>query len=283
MPELVSSFTPPFCPNRHCPRHRSPADWRWKRSGSYLSGRPLRPIQRYACLECGVRFSRQAYATTYWLKRPDVQRAIFWRLLSCSGIRQVARELGVAPSTVQRQASRLGRHSLLFQRAHGPTGSPDEPIVLDGFETFEYSQYHPVHFHVVVGSRSHWFYSFTDSELRRKGRMTARQLARRDVLEQRFGRPDPASVRTEVLRLLELVVPPGGKANLHTDQHPAYRRAVSSLIGRRVEHETTPGRAARTHSNPLFPINLVDLLIRHGSANHERETIAFSKRRQGAA
>jgi hypothetical protein len=34
--------------------------------------------------------------------------------------------------------------------------------------------------------------------------------------------------------------------------------------------------------NPLFPVNLADLLLRHSSANHKRETIAFSKRRQGA-
>jgi hypothetical protein len=29
-------------------------------------------------------------------------------------------------------------------------------------------------------------------------------------------------------------------------------------------------------------VNLADLLLRHSSANHKRETIAFSKRRQGA-
>jgi hypothetical protein len=29
-------------------------------------------------------------------------------------------------------------------------------------------------------------------------------------------------------------------------------------------------------------VNLADLLLRHGGANHKRETIAFSKRRQGA-
>ncbi len=34
--------------------------------------------------------------------------------------------------------------------------------------------------------------------------------------------------------------------------------------------------------NPLFPVNLAELLIRHSSSNHKRETIAFSKRRQGA-
>jgi len=29
-------------------------------------------------------------------------------------------------------------------------------------------------------------------------------------------------------------------------------------------------------------VNLADMLLRHSSANHKRETIAFSKRRQGA-
>jgi hypothetical protein len=52
--------------------------------------------------------------------------------------------------------------------------------------------------------------------------------------------------------------------------------------GRRIDHQTTSSKAARTHRNPLFPVNLADLLLRHSGANHKRETIAFSKRRQGA-
>ncbi|MDJ0789886.1 MAG: hypothetical protein QNK05_24070, partial [Myxococcota bacterium] len=44
----------------------------------------------------------------------------------------------------------------------------------------------------------------------------------------------------------------------------------------------TSSKESRTPRNPLFPVNLSDLLLRHGSANHKRETIAFSKRRQGA-
>jgi len=33
-------------------------------------------------------------------------------------------------------------------------------------------------------------------------------------------------------------------------------------------------------ANPLFPVHLADLLLRHNSANHKRETIALSKRLQ---
>ena len=39
----------------------------------------------------------------------------------------------------------------------------------------------------------------------------------------------------------------------------------------------TPSVAARTRHNPLCPVNTMDGLLRHNSANHKRETIAFSK------
>jgi hypothetical protein len=39
---------------------------------------------------------------------------------------------------------------------------------------------------------------------------------------------------------------------------------------------------SRTTQNPLFLVNLADLLLRHSGVNRKRETIAFSKRRQGA-
>jgi len=82
-------------------------------------------------------------------------------------------------------------------------------------------------------------------------------------------------------------LPPGTWLTLHTDDHPAYPRSLRRLKreGRlrvRIDHRITSSLERRTKSNPLFPVNLADLLIRHSSANHRRETIAFSKRRQGA-
>ena len=58
---------------------------------------------------------------------------------------------------------------------------------------------------------------------------------------------------------------------------------MSEMRTRTLTHATTRSTVARTPHNPLFPVNLLDLLIRHSSANHKRETIAFSKRRQSAA
>jgi hypothetical protein len=208
---------------------------------------------------------------------------IFLRLLACSAYRQIARELAVSPTTVLRHAARLGRHCLLFHEALRPKGPPAEPLVVDGFESFEFSQYTPVQFHLAVGAASHFVYGFTDSELRRKGRMTAAQRERRAALEAALGRPDPKSIEREMAALLAIVVPPEAAVDLRSDEHPAYPRALRRLADRSFRHTVTSSRAPRTVHNPLFPVNLMDLLIRHSSANHKRETIAFSKRRQSAA
>jgi len=281
----AKDFTPPHCPRPTCPKHRDPTDWRFQKAGFYERQAAPRRIQRYRCLDCGVNFSRQSYDVTYYLKRPDLLAEVFEASVGCSGLRQIARRLGVAHSTVGGQLSRLGRHCLLFQHLHRPDELPDEPLVLDGFESYEYSQYHPLHFHVAVGGRSHFFHAFTDSELRRKGRMTPEQLLRRAELEERHGRPDPRSIEKEMRELVRLVAPEPVPLKLLTDEHPAYLRAFRWLEreGWTIQHETTPSRRARTTGNPLFPVNLLDLLIRHCGANHKRETIAFSKRRQRAA
>jgi hypothetical protein len=83
--------------------------------------------------------------------------------------------------------------------------------------------------------------------------------------------------------LIALVVPKDSAAEIRSDEHPAYPRALRRLQDRFLHHRVTSSRRPRNPQNPLFPVNLLDLLIRHSSSNHKRETIAFSKRRQGAA
>ena len=93
------------------------------------------------------------------------------------------------------------------------------------------------------------------------------------------GRPDPKALEHSVADLVRLAVPHPQPVTIRSDEHPAYPRAFRRL-DHSVWHECTPSVLARTHRNPLFPVNLLDLLLRHNSANHKRETIAFSKRHQ---
>ena len=153
---------------------------------------------------------------------------------------------------------------------------------MDGFESFEYSQFHPTRFHVVAGEHTHFFYGFTVSELRRSGRLTAAQKRKRLQLELQLGTPDPRQSLDDVTRILRLVTSESRSVELHTDRHQDYPRAVRRLREVAVEHRTISSRASRTPENPLWPINLLDLLIRHSGADHKRETIAHAKRRQSS-
>ncbi len=278
---MDASFRPPFCPSPLCRFHLDPAGWRWIRWGSYHRNCEPRVIPRFRCCHCGIGFSSQTFSTTYYLKRPDLQIPFFYRVLACSGYRQIAREAHCAPSTVMGQVARLGRHALLAHEHLRGDHEPDEPVAIDGLESFAFSQYHPIHLNLSVGAVSHFTYAFTFSELRRKGKMTERQKRIRASLERTFGRPDPKAIENGIVDLLGLTAREPCELVVLTDEHPAYPRALRRATKHRIHHETTPSVQARTHHNPLFPVNLMDGLLRQNSANHKRETIAFSKSNQG--
>ena len=272
---------PPCCPNPACPFHLGDRQtWRFEKIGFFDRQSPPYLVQRYRCLTCRRSFSDQTFEATYWMRRADLLASVFLRTHSCSGFRQIAREFGVSPTTIAGISSRIGRHSLLFHELHRPKGPITEPLALDGFEGFEWSQFYPSSYHVAVGKDSHFFYGFTTTELRRKGRMTDSQRRTRLLLENKFGRPDPRGTEKDFARLLAIVVPKAQSLVLHTDEHQAYPLALKRVPHLSVDHRTISSRAARTQHNPLFAVNLLDLLIRHSGSQHKRETIAFPKRLQ---
>jgi len=218
---------------------------------------------------------------SYYLKRPDLLVPVFHRLVGCSGFRQIAREFGVSHTTVMRLSERLGRHCLLFVQRDLPKIVLEEPVAIDGFESYAHSQYYPCHFHFAVAAKSHFVLGFTDSELRRKGRMTHAQKKRRAELEAQHGRPDPRSIEKEIAALIGLLPKARGGLTILSDDHPAYPRGLARS-GVDLRQEVTSSTARRTAQNPLFPVNLVESLVRHFGGNHKRETIAASKTRQNA-
>ena len=276
-------WAPPFCPNADCAfhGHRDPA-WAFVRTGYYRRQTDERRIQRFRCSACQRSFSTQTFSTDYWQKIPGLEERILTKTVGCMANRQIARDLGVHVETVTRRIGRLARHCLLFHCRQLRGTPPPAELVIDGFESFEWSQYFPIHHHVAVGKDTDFFYYFTESPLRRKGRMTAVQKARRSLLERRLGRPDPKAIEKDMREVLQVVLGGRGMARVYSDDHPAYRRSIDRLSVK-IDHRVTPGSAHRDRRNSLWEVNLLDLLIRHSSANHKRETIAWSKRRQGSA
>ena len=280
----IHSCQPPCCPNPNCPYHnRLIEGWRFKKIGFFSRRCSPQRIQRFLCLHCRRSFSCQTFSTTYYLKRPELLPALMTK--TCGGManRQIARDLRAAPSAIDRQLARLGRHCLLFHQRLLKDYRPTGDVVIDGFESFEYSQYFPIHHHLAVEADSSFFIWFTDSEMRRKGRMRPEQRRRRGELEGNLGRPDPKAIEKDMAELLQVVVGDLSAAVIRSDEHPAYPRAIGRVQGCRIEQRTTSSELRRDFGNPLFEVNLLDMLVRHSQANHRRETIAWSKRRQGSA
>jgi transposase-like protein len=274
---------PPHCPNPKC-RFHSPLvrGWRFKKSGFFVRQQRPHRVQRFYCHACHRSFSAQTFSTSYWQKLPGLDRRIFLKTVGGMANRQIARDLGVCPKTIDDRLARLGRHCMLFHWSRMQHAVPVRSLVVDGFESFELSQYYPFHHHVAVEKGTDFFVYFTDSELRRKGRMTPEQRARRCQLERQFGRPDPQAVRKDMTELLAVSLCGQTRATVYSDDHRSYPAAIRR-VGCAVTHEVTSSRARRNLSNPLWEVNLLDLLIRHCGANHRRETIAWSKRRQASA
>jgi len=272
------NWVPPHCPNPNCLYFNTfSREWPYKRKGFYLREASPHRIQRFTCLACRRHFSTQTFSTSYWQKRPELSKRILMSVVGCMCNRQMARALGCSPDTVAHHVARLGRHCLLIQARELHRIPPLDAIAIDGFETFEWSQYFPFHHNVAVDVGSGYFLYHTDSPLRRKGRMRPRQKARRAQLEQTLGRAPARAIEDGVWELLT----PIASGVIRSDDHRAYPRAIAAL-GRSVDHRITPSTRRRDRRNPLWEVNLVDLMIRHSTAAHKRETIAWAKRRQAS-
>lgn len=277
-----TGWDPPHCPNPNCSYFNVlRGEWPCKRKGFYTRLRRPHRIQRFTCLACKRTFSSQTFSTTYWQKRPEIAPRIVMMVVGCMANRQIARALGCSPATVAHQVSRLGRHCLLVQANELGRIEWLGDIVIDGFESFEWSQYFPFHHNVAVEVRSGYFLYHTDSPLRRKGRMTAYQKARRDQLEAALGKPSAQAVEHGVRDLLETISAGRHGVTIRSDDHRAYPRAMRSLSSE-IAHRITSSKQRRDDRNPLWEINVLDLMIRHSIAAHKRETIAWAKRRQAS-
>jgi hypothetical protein len=249
-------------------------------------------VPRFRCRACGRTFSRQTFALSYYLKRPGLPRLVASCLQAGAAHRQVARHLGCAPSTVTRLSARLGRHALLLMtRALSRlAGRLVEPVVLDHFETFEFTQDLPFGIATPVGRTSWFVYGLDPAPHARTGRRTTAQEARRARRPRRHRRGGYEGSSARVVRQLLELVPPDRPLHLLGDGHQAYDRAATlpAHAGRvRLQRFPNPHRGpkgsprspeARERDQAMFPVDALHGLFRHTVAHHRRETIAFGRR-----
>ena len=272
---------PPHCTNPNCNYHKPQHQpWPVVRFGFFRRRHAPYVIQRYRCQACGRTFSDQSFRASYWLKRPNLLVQVQKHAVSGAANRQIARILDAAPSTIDNHLARLGRHCLLFHRHLLAQVSPARDIAMDGLVTFENSQYLPYEIVAAVDRPSSFILHFAEAERRRSGTMTGHQKIRRVQLERDHGRPDAKSLQRAAVEVLTESLRGADRAKLWSDKHRTYPVAVKKILGCQIEHEQIDSRRPRTAKNPLFEVNVLDMLLRHCLKDHTRETIAFGKRRQ---
>ncbi len=294
--ELQDDFVPPFCPRRDCLDHlRTEPGYRSTRHGSYDTLQQ-KGIPRFVCKTCGHTFSRQAFCAGYWLKRRDLQPAIAAGIVAGSAHRQIARSLRCSPTTVSRQAARLGRHSLLLlartlRELHGRLR---EPIVLDHFETFEFTQDCPFGVATPVGAESWFVYGLDPAPHGRTGKKTESQRRRLAKRPDRPGWGKYLGSTSRVFRILGRLRDPSCPLEVRGDGHPAYDAALrkAGLEGKiRLLRFPNPKRGPKgsprsaeaiARDQAMFPVDQFHKLLRHSGAHYRRETIAFSRRLNAA-
>ena len=281
--EAERAFVPPHCPNPGCPSAAG-LEFRWKRCGWFERKRGPFRVQRFRCSCCGRRFSTQTFRYSYWQKRPDLDLPALRMTVGCAANRQIARALGCNKETVRRKVARGARHAirkhelLLSQKKRPLEGE----VLFDGLWSVEFDPNFPYELNIAV-TKDDFVLGFTESELRRSGRLSAAQKRDRERAEARHGRPPRRSTRCAICELLLAIARHFdlSRVTFVSDEHQDYPRALLDAGLDAIPHKTVSSKAIRDASNPLYAVNTADLWMRHAQSNHKRETIAFSKRRQG--
>jgi transposase-like protein len=130
--KIRQGFRPRFCPWPGCEDHQRPSkSYGFARFGYYYS-KNRKPVPRYRCSRCRRTFSRQSFAATYYLKRPELLVPILSALRFGFTNREIARALGCAHSTVSRLNARVRRLSAgeagRIQRLDETENSPDDDV-----------------------------------------------------------------------------------------------------------------------------------------------------------
>ena len=282
--EFQTMKKPPFCPNRGCPNHQINTDvitQPWYYNCGYYSNKSKHGIKRFRCKTCNKRFSSQTFSFDYALKKKGLFRQIFLKLKACSGIRDMARDLKMAPSSISLRITRLARQSTAFHAEMKSHIRLDEDLVADGFESFVVSQYFPNNFNILVGKESQFLYTIDYSQLRRKGRMTEKQKKRNRILQAQvlYRRSVTVSFKDLCHFISYRMWSSRRQVNiLYTDKKNEYIQVLKVFVfPETLKHIAVSSRLIRTVDNELFAVNYMDRQFRMCLAEHVRETVRFAR------
>lgn len=281
----------PFCPNPSCAQHfrstESPMG-KWYQAAGWYSTKSFGHVRRFRCRVCGRWFSQQSFSIDYRAHKKVDYRELLTRHASSASGRAICRAMALSQGTVQNRIDRLARQALALHTRLAPLARKDERVCVDGFVSFDRSQYFPSEITLSIASESRFILEMSQTNRRRSGTMTPRQRERAKLLYAQAKLEKGGVKRTfrEILDSLERErkLAPELPLILTTDEKPEYAEVLrrhplfrAQDAAHRVVHQTVNSKLPRTYANPLFASNYLDREIRKDQANHHRESTCFSR------
>lgn len=271
-----------FCPNAGCLYHQHAPKERWFVALGHYHTRCFGEVPRYRCKACRRLFSPQTFSIDYFAKR-KINYPHLERLLSSSmSQRALARHFHASLGTVSNRIGRLSRQAIAMHAKLRPLAVSSEPVCIDGFVSFDRSQYFPNNITISITARSRFILSLTHATLRRSGRRTEAQLLRQQLL-YRAATFERHAIERSFSDLLDELSrhhhsPFIALRLLITDEKLEYARALKRHPHRdHFRHHTVNSKRPRTILNPLFSSNYLDRELRKDLADHRRETACFAR------
>ncbi|PKL06966.1 MAG: hypothetical protein CVV51_14855, partial [Spirochaetae bacterium HGW-Spirochaetae-7] len=277
-----------FCPNPACAYHQHAPKERWFVAAGFYVTKTFGKVQRFRCSFCGKYFSTQTFSLDYFAKRKIAYPQIETLLSSSMSIRALSRFFSASCGTIQNRIDRLARQAIALQSMLRPHAHPHESVCIDGFVSFDVSQYFPNNITLAVTADSQFFLAATHATLRRSGNTTEAQKHRMSLL-YRACTFEPRSIERSFRELLDRLAQERmpqlwQPLILITDEKQEYRRALYrhplfrfQNADHRLVHLTVHSTEPRTWYNPLFGANYMDRELRKDQAAHRRETVCFSR------
>jgi len=168
-----------FCPNPTCPHHQVAPEGSWYVALGFYYTKCFGDVPRYRCKTCGRTFSSQTFSLDYFAKKRLDYRQIERLVSSSMSQRALSRHFKVSLGTINNRIQRLSHQSLATHTLLRPQAAPREPVCIDGFVSFDRSQYFPNNITISLTAHSQFILSLTHATLRRSGRCTDAQKHRK--------------------------------------------------------------------------------------------------------
>lgn len=277
-----------FCPHKECRYHHTAPDSGWYVASGFYTTKCFGRVPRYRCRACGRFFSRQTFSLDYYAKKRLSFSSLEILVSSSMSIRALSRFFQVSCGTIQNRIDRLSRQAIAVHHQLRTLRTQHEAICIDGFVSFDRSQYFPNNITLAVTADSQFIVALSHATLRRSGRMTPAQKRTRARLDACYHFERHALERSfsELLDRLarEHRLSPPTPLILITDEKKEYRRALSAHSAFRTHdaapwliHQTVSSLLPRTRDNPLFASNYTDRELRKDQAAHRRETVCVAR------